>query len=224
MPNLKVIQNNKYVFSKLSLLLFAYLTVIATIVYLAGEVSDGNTLLYDRMILDFIYQYSSPSLDRLFLFVTSLGSTVMVTAVSAAIAGYLLHKKMVRQAMIMIIGVGGAGFITRSLKLLFERARPDLWTQIITETSYSFPSGHAMGSSALAFCVVAILWRTKWRTVAIVISGIYVFIIGLSRLYLGVHYPSDILAAWLIALVWVATVVGLLHYRSFQNLWHRITA
>jgi undecaprenyl-diphosphatase len=85
---------------------------------------------------------------------------------------------------------------------VFARERPSLWESIAPETSFSFPSGHAMGSMTLTWVCILLAWWTPWRwPVAIGLLG-FSLLVGLSRVYLGVHYPSDILAGWTAASVW----------------------
>jgi undecaprenyl-diphosphatase len=78
---------------------------------------------------------------------------------------------------------------------------------VITETGYSFPSGHAMLSSALILSVVFIIWKTRFRWVGVIIGAILIGLIGLSRVYLGVHFPTDIVAGWSVSFVWVFIVL-----------------
>jgi len=89
---------------------------------------------------------------------------------------------------------------------LFHRDRPTFWHSLITETGYSFPSGHAMISSALIVGLIVLLWNTKWRITSIIVGGFIVLMIGLSRLYLGVHYPTDVVAGWSAGFIWALLV------------------
>jgi membrane-associated phospholipid phosphatase len=88
-------------------------------------------------------------------------------------------------------------------KSAFARVRPDFWVSLLPETTFSFPSGHAMQSMAVVAGLVALTWRGRWRWPVALIGLCVVFLVGLSRIYLGVHYPSDILAGWTAALAWV---------------------
>ena len=112
------------------------------------------------------------------------------------------------------MGVGGAALLNMVLKLIFERPRPDLWEQLIIETSFSFPSGHAMASSALAFSVIAIAWNTRFRWYAVGVGVLFMLVIGFSRLYLGVHYPTDVLAGWFVSGAWVLLVALVVYVQT----------
>ena len=110
--------------------------------------------------------------------------------------------------------MAGATVMNQVLKYIFERARPQLWEQLVHETSYSFPSGHAMVSAALGLAVVAALWNSRWRWWAVGVATVYILFVGFSRLYLGVHYPTDVLGGWLVSAAWVTAVALVLRRRT----------
>lgn len=166
----------------------------------------------DARILLHINEWSSPWLDQLMLFVTNLGGYLFVLFATFIIAAFLIRTKRWYSAILVTIGVGGAAVITSILKLIFARDRPELWQVLEYESTYSFPSGHATLSFALALCIVALCWRTKWRWHVVGTAILYVALIGFSRLYLGVHYPTDILAGWTVAGVWVVTTWWVLQF------------
>ena len=213
MDIISFIKNNQRLFRKVSLAFVMFLIASIGFAMLADEVHEGETLQYDRAILMAIHAQASPALDSFFSVYTELGGVVAVGAASLLVVGYLWFTARRYKAVLLALAVGGAAIVNYVLKLIFERARPDLWTHIVEETSFSFPSGHAMGSSAFAFGIVAILWNTKWRIPAICTAGLYIVSIGYSRLYLGVHYPTDILAGWLLSLVWVAFIASFVYIR-----------
>ena len=96
--------------------------------------------------------------------------------------------------------------INRTVKLLLHRVRPHLWQSPAPELDYGFPSGHAMSSMTLVAALVILTWRTRWRWLVLVVGGLFVLAIGWTRLYLGVHYPSDVLAAWTVSIAWAVGV------------------
>jgi undecaprenyl-diphosphatase len=109
-------------------------------------------------------------------------------------------------AAFFTVAVAGAWSINIMAKLLFQRVRPALWQSPVPEHDYSFPSGHAMLSMAIAGSLIILAWPTCLRWPALIGGSIGVLGIGLSRLYLGVHYPSDIIAGWCASLLWVTGV------------------
>lgn len=177
---------------------------------LADEIREQEPILFDEPILRFMEANHSDWLTTLVRILTDFGGVIGVIVLVSAAAGLLWWRGRKRAVAILGFGVGGAALINVIAKAIFARARPDLWEHLVVETSYSFPSGHAMASSALAFCVMVIAWRTRWRWPAIILAALYMIIIGATRLYLGVHYPSDVVAGWAISLAWVILVAILL--------------
>ncbi len=178
---------------------------------IANEVAEHEPLSFDVPILSFMDSLSSDLLDHFVASATHLGGVGIVASATVLVV-ILAYKKLGRRAAALaMIVAGGAAVINVSLKLLFQRARPDVFDTIVTESTYSFPSGHAMGSSALALSIVILLWNTKWRTASIIIGFFYVVFIGISRIYLGVHYPSDVLAGWGISIAWSAIVYKIVY-------------
>lgn len=180
---------------------------------LAQEVRDSETLAFDEAVLRGINSYASPTLDSFVIVLTDFGDVIGVGVLTLLLTWLLWRRHMRRRAATVIVGVVGAAALNVILKALFQRDRPELWERLVVETSNSFPSGHAMASSALAFAVIAVLWNTKYRWWAVVIGVVYTVVIGLTRLYLGVHYPTDIVAGWMVSGAWIAVVAFVLKYR-----------
>jgi undecaprenyl-diphosphatase len=171
--------------------------------HLAEEVWDGGGFGWDQSLLLFFHDNASPALDDVMLVFTRLGGWIAVPIVTVGTAVFLLLRGRRGDAIFLGLSVGGAMLINVILKHVFGRARPALWESIAPESSFSFPSGHAMASMSLAAALVVILWPSRWRWLALAIGAVYVAGVGVSRVYLGVHYPSDIVAGWCGALAWV---------------------
>ena len=103
--------------------------------------------------------------------------------------------------------VGGAAAINFLTKLIFHRVRPHLWPSLTPEADYSFPSGHALISLAVMVSLLLLAWPTRWRGPTLLAGGFFVLLVGLSRLYLGVHYPTDVLAGWAAGGAWCCAVL-----------------
>jgi len=188
---------------------------------LARDVGEGETLSIDQMVLELINTTATDTLDNFFVALTVLGGELATAVLTIGVVAMLLARKRAREAIIVGGTVAGAAASAYLLKLLFARPRPDLWQTLVDETTYSFPSGHAIGSSALVLSLMVVAWPSRWRWPVTITSGVYMLGIGYSRLYLGVHYPTDIVASWLLSVVWlifVYQVIGLAkRYRSVMT-------
>jgi membrane-associated phospholipid phosphatase len=176
---------------------------------LAEDVWTREGFSWDTGILLALHARATPALDRLMLTLTAIGGPLPMAALAGAIALFLVWRRWLGNAALFATIVGGAALLNLLAKLLFQRQRPTLWPSLAPETDYGFPSGHAMGSMALVAALVFLLWGTRWRWPVLVVGTIFVLGVGLSRLYLGVHYPSDILAGWSASLAWACGVRAL---------------
>jgi membrane-associated phospholipid phosphatase len=187
-----------------------FLVPVVLFASIADQVREGETQAIDNRVLLGIYHHSTPALNEIILRATDLGSPIVIIGMTIIISGVLAWRMRWQACAQLFGGVMGAGALNFILKWLFERDRPHLWQHIVTETGYSFPSGHAMLSSALAFAIVVIVWHAKWRWPAIIVGGLYVIGIAFTRLYLGVHYPTDIVAGWCVSAAWTILVAAIL--------------
>jgi membrane-associated phospholipid phosphatase len=187
-----------------------FLFVMTVFGFIAREVIEGETLPEDRSILLFINHFASPPLDLWMIGITSLGNIASIIALTTAIVILLIYRKRWQALTQVLFGISGALLLNIILKVIFARDRPHLWTWVITESTYSFPSGHAMLTATLALTCIFIAWHTKWRWWVVSVGTLYVLAVGFSRLYLGVHYPTDVLAGWIVALGWVVAVATFL--------------
>ncbi len=192
---------------KRTLLVSVFVTAVLFFTILAVIVGSGVTNALDSSILLAINSLSSPWLNTFFVAFTELGGVIVVSVVAIILVLLFLTKRNYIRALLIAVGIGGVAAMNLLLKSIFERARPDLWDWIVTETHTSFPSGHATASMALALCIVYLLWNTKWRKATIIAASVYLLLIGFSRLYLGVHFPTDILGGWLLGIGWMALVI-----------------
>lgn len=162
---------------------------------------------YDTPTLLWLHAHSNSYLDGAMLFFTQIGGIVLL-GVAAVWCVVLWGTQRRRDARFVLLAMGGATALNLLAKSIFARARPALWLSLAPEKDYGFPSGHAMLSSALVLTALVLLWKSQLsapvKRILTVLGALFVLAVGLSRLYLGVHYPSDILASWMASLAWVA--------------------
>lgn len=181
---------------------------------LAEDVIEGESFAFDVPTLLWLRGMSSPALDQVMLLFSLLGYAYGVVPLAVLVLALLIGTRRWGDALFWSLAVGGAGLLNLLAKSAFGRIRPDLWLSLAPETTYSFPSGHAMGSMALVAALAVLAWPTRWRWPTLLIGGLFVLLVGVSRMYLGVHYPSDILAGWVAALAWVVGVSVVLYGRA----------
>lgn len=181
---------------------------------IADEIREGDTFKHDDSILLALHRYESPTLNRVMEFITDMGRPGALVPFCTVVVLVLLWKKLPRQAFFFTLASGGAGLLNLLAKLFFGRARPDLWDSVSPESNYSFPSGHAMASMAVAAALILVLWPTRFRWPMVVLGTLFVVAVGVSRLYLGVHYPSDILGGWCASLTWVGGIHTIIYARQ----------
>ena len=178
---------------------------------LVEEYREDGILPFDKPLLLWIHQLATPKVDEFFVLVSEIGYLWGVVPFNAAVLLYLVFRKRFREGLFWFLSVGGSALLNLAVKTYFTRDRPDLWDSVVTETSYSFPSGHAMGSATLATALILLTWRGRWHWPVLVLLPIFAITVGIARIYLGVHYPSDILAGFAVAVAWVMgmhSVVG----------------
>lgn len=198
-----------WLFAGLCLPLLAFAT-------LAEEVWEKESFSWDNPILLFMQANATPARDTFFLLFTQLGRTWVIVPFCLFVGLYLLVRRLPLQSLFWPVATFGAMLIPVPCKLLFGRPRPALWTPITPEPTLSFPSGHATSSMAVASALVILLWPTKWRWLALLGGAAFTLCVGLSRIYLGVHFPSDVLAGWCVGLAWVLGVRAVLHVHERQ--------
>lgn len=196
----------------------------------ASEVLEGETRRIDEAILLSMRQSIDPSLPigpgwvgHAVRDITSLGGTTVLTLVTLITIGYLLLAQRRSLAVVLFLSVAGGWLASHALKLGIARPRPDIVAHLTEVNDFSFPSGHAMLSAVTYLTIAAILSQTQdRRAVRIYIVSVAIFLsllIGLSRIYLGVHYPTDVLAGWCAGAVWasVCWLVGRWCLRGTTN-------
>jgi undecaprenyl-diphosphatase len=175
--------------------------------WLAFEVYRGETIRFDNQVRTTLYQHASPALTVVMRGFTFVGGVVpLCVLIAAAILAFWLTG-LRQEARVMAIALAGASVLELGLKHLFHRARPHPYFDTPLPLSFSFPSGHALYAMCMYGMLAALVApRARRRSARIAIwaaCSVMIVFIGLSRIYLGVHYPSDVMAGYASALVWV---------------------
>jgi membrane-associated phospholipid phosphatase len=188
---------------------FAFAAVFAS---LAEDVHDHERWSLDRTLLVDLHHYHPRSLTDAWLALTQLGGYLVTGVAAAAIAGWLWRRRGgPRQAVFVAAAVGGAMLLGVAAKAAFHRPRPHLWPSAAPTLGYSFPSAHAMNSIALAAAITLITAAPPRRRLIAILGALYVGLVGLSRVWLGAHYPTDVVAGWALSLSWVLLLLAGLH-------------
>ncbi len=192
--------------------------VFATFLFawIADSVVDQHSRDFDLAVRTAIHHYASPAMTRAMFAITFMGNPGLVL-VAIVTVGLLLYFRWYRAITWLLITVVGSSVLEVSLKLAFHRTRPTPFFGALPRT-YSFPSGHALYS----FCfygVLAGLLADRVRSVAFriviwTVAAVLILAIGISRIYLGVHYPTDVLGGYLTATIWVATMIAVDRLRT----------
>lgn len=195
---------------RLLALLVGILAPLAVAARLADKVADKEVLRFDVPILLWLHARSNPILDHLFVTISQIGGFPGTAVIGILGAWHLWRQKRIRPGWFWGLSIGGSGALDMLVKLFFRRDRPTLWRSIAPEHDYSFPSGHSMLSASVALSVLLLLWPTKWRWPALALALAWPILVGLSRLYIGVHFPSDVLAGWCSGLAWTMGIYFIL--------------
>lgn len=170
----------------------------------SSEIEEQEGFYGDAQLLHWVHAHATPVLDALCLGLTRMGGPVPMVSIGILLTGILIWQQQRRPAWFFGVAVAGAAALNLLAKALLGRPRPAFWVSLAPETSYSFPSGHAMGSAALVLALSLLLPSRRWRVW--LPGAVFAFGVGFSRVYLGVHYPSDVLAGWLATVGWVTGV------------------
>lgn len=182
---------------------------------LASEVTEGETLAFDTRIVRALRSADDPSrpigpawLPGVFEDLTALGGPTVLSLVILAVTGYLVLQQRYRTAIFIFASAATGELLSEGLKRTFLRARPAIVPHLRDVFDSSFPSGHAMQSAIVYLTLGAVLMRiAEGRLTKIYCFGmalLLTFLVGVSRLYLGVHYPTDVIAGWIVGLVWAS--------------------
>ncbi len=206
-----------------SLILFL-LAVVFVLLFLKladTVVWDRHLDVLDQSLANAVYTLRSPAMTEVMTVITNFGSAGYVAAVSIVVGLALFLKHKLRYMVPFVLSLAGAGVFAEIFKTIFARMRPSPTSALISETGFSFPSGHSL----IAICLYGVLIyfliriiKPRWAKLAVGVIGIgLILAIGFSRVYLGVHWPTDVLASYLLGSGWLCFLAAIFEYR-----WHKL--
>ncbi len=192
--------------------LAASLVVTSGLVELHDEILEASFGYWDQAIQSWVHGLASPMLTPVMLGLSWIGSTLVLVPAVALAAGWMWWRGMKDDAVLVVAAALGGVALNEVMKLYFKRLRPDLPWAFVHENSFSFPSGHSVLAMVLYGVIVYKAQdklRSRWAKAALVVGALVMVAgIGVSRVYLGVHYPSDVAAGYFVGAVWLAAVIG----------------
>ena len=188
----------------------AIIAVAATVAFasLAENVLEGGTQTFDVAILEWLHGHQSKALTAVMVEMTYLGTGTVVIVVVGVAALFLWHTEHKHSARLLLAATIGNILLNGALKLVYHRPRPSVFAWQTTAVSSSFPSGHAMSATVVYGTVAYLLMRLqkhRWaKMLTLTGATLLILLICLTRLYLGVHYPSDVLGGIVVGLAWAS--------------------
>ena len=194
----------------------------------AAEIREGDLQDFDDGVLRMLRSPDDPSvpigptwLIQAAIDVTALGGTTVLALFLTIVVGYLALESRYDAVVVVVIATAGGGLLGEALKWWFARARPQIVPHLVNVGSASFPSGHSMLALVTYLTLGALLarfvQRRRTRTYCITVSLLLSLLVGLSRVYLGVHYPTDVLAGWSVGLAWALLCWLVARYLQYRG-------
>ena len=181
--------------------------------WLGSEVLEGDTFALDKLILRGLRTDRDPGLPigpvwlkATAIDITGLGGVTVLTLVIVLVVGYLVADRKAYVALFVAAAIASGALVSSGLKAFFIRARPEVVPHLVEVTSASFPSGHAMNSAMVYLTLAALVARSQElatvRLYLVSVAILLTMLVGTTRVYLGVHWPSDVIAGWCIGAIW----------------------
>jgi len=207
---------------------FGVVLAVSGFIELAEEMREGEMHQFDEWILRLARRTDDPALmigprwlAEAVTDFTALGGTAVLTTVLFCAIGYLALLNRYGAAALVVVASAGGGLLSVGLKQVFARGRPDIVPHLVTVEGLSFPSGHSMAAAVIYLTLGALLARfaarRRLRIYVVAISLGLTFLIGITRVCLGVHYPTDVLAGWAAGLGWALLCWLVARYLQYRG-------
>ncbi|WP_461611304.1 phosphatase PAP2 family protein [Cytobacillus kochii] len=191
-----------------------FILFLGMFLFIVFDYTNNDLAWFDMEVIHIVQQNVTPALTTFIDRFTFLGSVLWFVIATVVVIVLLVLKKKYALAIYICLTSGVGALLNWALKHYFKRERPDI-LPLIEETGYAFPSGHSMGSfifyGSLAFVIIHVAKKTSMKWAVAIIMGLLILSIGLSRIYLGVHYPSDVAAGFLVGAIWLMLSIMVFH-------------
>lgn len=198
---------------KKTMLFFGGILPQCLLLFITTHLLHYSIFDFDTQLMRYVHQFTNPILDQVAITLSYMGGMPAAILLLLVLVGHSAYTKS-RNIPFILISMIGATSISWLLKVLVDRTRPMLWPRLVQDYGASFPSGHSVYAAGFACIFIVLYWRTKWRFAVSGLALTWMFCMGLSRVYLGVHYPSDVLAGWALGWGWVFLVYFSLNFRK----------
>jgi undecaprenyl-diphosphatase len=194
------------------------LSISFILAWLLEEVLEKQAFGFDTAWIYWVHGYANPSLDAMMLTITQLADARVVVVIVALTLGVLWWRNHRSEAKIFAMACLGAFILNNGMKLFFAKPRPHIFPSLISETSFSFPSGHALGGFVMYGFLAYLLSAhfPKFSKSIYTLAVITIAAIGLSRIYIGVHWPTDIIAGYGVGYIWLMLCITMLKLQTRQ--------
>jgi undecaprenyl-diphosphatase len=193
--------------------LFVLGTSVAVFADLAEDMSEGDGQAFDQAVLTTLRPHADPSdalgpwwLEEAAADLTSLGGIAVLSLFATIVVLFLFLQRKRLSALLLLIGLGGGVALSEGLKSVFERDRPPLVYQAVDTINASFPSGHALLSAVFYLSIGVMLTRAfpqrRFKAYVLAVAMVLTLLVGLTRVYLGAHWATDVLAGWSVGAAW----------------------
>jgi undecaprenyl-diphosphatase len=192
-------------------LLVLSITALLFFIWLSQAVTTEQTVGVDAQIRSVIHSHSVGELTWFMRYATYLGSAPVLSTLTIAAFACFLYRKWYRAAILLVTDMLGVPLFNENLKVHYHRLRPEAFFGVALPTSYSFPSGHALSAFCFYAMVVALVsMRVRNRRVRVAVwlaGALPILMVGTSRVYLGVHFPSDVIGGYVAAMAWICMLL-----------------
>jgi undecaprenyl-diphosphatase len=201
---------------------------LLAVIKIAEVVVQGDTHDFDDWLLRLLRQPDNPALPigppwllEVAQDITALGGRTLLLVIIVAALGYLTLERKYGAMWFVLAAAAGGGVLSSTMKYYVARGRPEVVPHLAIVTSPSFPSGHATFTAVIYLTLGALLARfterRRTRVYLVILALLLTFLVGVSRLYLGVHYPTDVLEGWCVGLVWALSCWLVARYLQYRG-------